>query len=116
MALPRVDELRGVRGGRSLRPLAGPVPGPLASTPDAVRVWCLDRDRGRPRGHGTQEAPRVRGIRALLEGGGGEREGGRVTARLSRRVEERCPSSTVAVGKAAKALAGTGVDVVDFGI
>ena len=39
-----------------------------------------------------------------------------MTLRLSRRVEELCPSSTVAVGKAAKALAATGVDVVDFGI
>lgn len=39
-----------------------------------------------------------------------------MTIRLSRRVEELCPSSTVAVGKAAKALAATGVDVVDFGI
>jgi len=39
-----------------------------------------------------------------------------VTFRLSRRVEELRPSSTVAVGKAAKALAATGVDVVDFGI
>lgn len=39
-----------------------------------------------------------------------------MTVRLSRRVEELCPSSTVAVGKAAKALAATGVDVVDFGI
>ncbi len=36
--------------------------------------------------------------------------------RLSRRVEELCPSSTVAVGKAAKALAASGVDVVDFGL
>jgi len=39
-----------------------------------------------------------------------------MTIRLSRRVEDLCPSSTVAVGKAAKALAATGVDVVDFGI
>ncbi|MEP6769244.1 MAG: pyridoxal phosphate-dependent aminotransferase [Acidobacteriota bacterium] len=36
--------------------------------------------------------------------------------RLSRRVQELCPSSTVAVGKAAKALAASGVDVVDFGL
>ncbi len=36
--------------------------------------------------------------------------------RLSRRVEELCPSSTVAVGKAAKCLAASGVDVVDFGL
>jgi aspartate aminotransferase len=40
----------------------------------------------------------------------------RVTTRFSRRVRDLCPSSTVAVGKAAKALAATGVDVVDFGI
>ncbi|HEY6148121.1 MAG TPA: aminotransferase class I/II-fold pyridoxal phosphate-dependent enzyme, partial [Thermoanaerobaculia bacterium] len=36
--------------------------------------------------------------------------------RLSRRVAELAPSSTAAAGKAAKALAATGVDVVDFGI
>ena len=36
--------------------------------------------------------------------------------RLSRRVSELAPSSTAAAGKAAKALAATGVDVVDFGI
>jgi len=36
--------------------------------------------------------------------------------RLSRRVEQLCPSSTAAVGKAAKALAASGVDVVDFGL
>ena len=36
--------------------------------------------------------------------------------RLSRRVAELVPSSTAAAGKAAKALAATGVDVVDFGI
>ncbi len=36
--------------------------------------------------------------------------------RLSRRVEKLCPSSTVAVGKAAKSLAASGVDVVDFGL
>jgi aspartate aminotransferase len=36
--------------------------------------------------------------------------------RLSRRVAELVPSSTAAVGKAAKALAARGVDVVDFGI
>jgi aspartate aminotransferase len=39
-----------------------------------------------------------------------------VSLRLSRRVAELSPSSTTAVGKAAKALAATGVDVVDFGI
>ena len=39
-----------------------------------------------------------------------------MTARLSRRVTELRASSTGAVGKAAKALAATGVDVVDFGI
>ncbi len=36
--------------------------------------------------------------------------------RLARRVSELAPSSTIAVGKAARALAATGVDVVDFGI
>ena len=36
--------------------------------------------------------------------------------RLSRRVEQLCPSSTAAVGKAAKVLAASGVDVVDFGL
>jgi aspartate aminotransferase len=36
--------------------------------------------------------------------------------RLARRVAELAPSSTVAVGKAARALAASGVDVVDFGI
>jgi len=36
--------------------------------------------------------------------------------RLARRVAELPPSSTVAVGKAARALAASGVDVVDFGI
>ncbi len=39
-----------------------------------------------------------------------------MTLRLSRRVTEIQPSSTAAVGKAAKALAAAGVDVVDFGI
>lgn len=39
-----------------------------------------------------------------------------MTIRLSRRVAELCPSSTAAAGKAAKALAASGVDVVDFGI
>lgn len=36
--------------------------------------------------------------------------------RLSRRVASLIPSSTAAVGKAAKALAASGVDIVDFGI
>lgn len=36
--------------------------------------------------------------------------------RLSRRAVELSPSSTVAAGKAAKALAASGVDVVDFGL
>ncbi len=36
--------------------------------------------------------------------------------RLSRRVSSLTPSSTATVGKAAKALAASGVDVVDFGI
>jgi len=37
-------------------------------------------------------------------------------ARLSRRAAGVAPSSTIAVGKAAKALAAKGVDVVDFGL
>jgi aspartate aminotransferase len=36
--------------------------------------------------------------------------------RLSRRVSALAPSSTIAVGKAAKALAASGIDVVDFGL
>ncbi|HEX7251275.1 MAG TPA: pyridoxal phosphate-dependent aminotransferase [Thermoanaerobaculia bacterium] len=36
--------------------------------------------------------------------------------RLARRMEALKPSSTIAVGKAAKALAASGVDVVDFGL
>ena len=36
--------------------------------------------------------------------------------RLSRRVAALAPSSTIAVGKAAKALEASGVDVVDFGL
>ncbi|HKD11259.1 MAG TPA: aminotransferase class I/II-fold pyridoxal phosphate-dependent enzyme, partial [Thermoanaerobaculia bacterium] len=36
--------------------------------------------------------------------------------RLARRVAELAPSSTVAVGKAARAMAASGVDVVDFGL
>jgi aspartate aminotransferase len=36
--------------------------------------------------------------------------------RLARRVEALKPSSTIAVAKAAKALAASGVDVVDFGL
>jgi len=37
-------------------------------------------------------------------------------SRLSRRVSALAPSSTTAVGKAAKALAASGIDVVDFGL
>ena len=37
-------------------------------------------------------------------------------SRLSRRVSALAPSSTIAVGKAAKALAASGIDVVDFGL
>jgi aspartate aminotransferase len=39
-----------------------------------------------------------------------------ITRRLARRVEALKPSSTISVGKAAKALAASGVDVVDFGL
>lgn len=37
-------------------------------------------------------------------------------SRLSRRVSALAPSSTIAVGKEAKALAASGIDVVDFGL
>jgi aspartate aminotransferase len=37
-------------------------------------------------------------------------------SRLSRRVSALAPSSTIAVGKAAKALAASGIDVVDLGL
>jgi len=37
-------------------------------------------------------------------------------SRLSRRVSALAPSSTIAAGKAAKALAASGIDVVDFGL
>jgi aspartate aminotransferase len=39
-----------------------------------------------------------------------------IERRLARRVEALKPSSTIAVAKAAKALAASGVDVVDFGL
>jgi aspartate aminotransferase len=39
-----------------------------------------------------------------------------ITRKLARRVEALKPSSTIAVAKAAKALAASGVDVVDFGL
>jgi aspartate aminotransferase len=43
-------------------------------------------------------------------------EGAGVKLRLSRRIAALAPSSTTAAGKKAKALAATGVDVVDFSI
>src|SRR5262249_46258213 len=54
------------------------------------------------------EARRLSGVCARLET--------TPLSRLSRRVAELAPSSTIAAGKAAKALAATGVDVVDFGL
>ena len=72
-------------------------------------AWIAARDRCFV-AVGRKKLTAFRGVRARLEGPPMSRP------RLSRRAAGLAPSSTVAVGKAAKALAATGVDVVDFGI
>src|SRR5262249_51795054 len=58
------------------------------------------------------KAPGLRGVREIMEGKMMElRE-----LRLSRRIAALEPSSTTAAGKKAKALAASGIDVVDFSI